>query len=113
MSTLSGEERAPLARGSRETTLLMGEAEKVSYDVELALPPGAVVEAGLEAGREVAPYGSYRRSVGVDGGRIALHEELELVPSRVPPDEYPAFARFVTAVDRAQDAEVIVARPAP
>jgi len=78
--------------------------------LHLELPQGAVVEGGVEAAREHGPFGDYRRDVGVEGSRVAIREALDLHRGRVPPEAYPAFADWVSAVDRAQQIELVYRR---
>ncbi|WP_373046428.1 tetratricopeptide repeat protein [Vulgatibacter sp.] len=99
-----------LARGSRETPLLVASAEQARISVQLELPEGATLVGGVEAAREHGPFGDYKRDVAVDGRTIAIREALDLHRNRVEPAAYGDFAAWVSAVDRAQSVELVIQR---
>ncbi|AKU92139.1 hypothetical protein [Vulgatibacter incomptus] len=99
-----------LARGDRETPLLLRTPERVETRIDLELPQGLAPVISPEAARELGPHGSYKRVVAVVPGRLSLQEELEIYRGRVPPRDYAAFAGWVSAVDRAQAAELVLSR---
>lgn len=99
-----------LARGSRETPLLLAAPERTVIRTEMTLPDGAKLERPIDPAREHGPYGDYRRAVATGGGKIAIDESLDVARNRITPDAYRDFAAWVSAVDRAQAIEAVVAR---
>lgn len=96
-----------LTRGVRETPLLVPEPERREITVHLALPAGTTLHRLPDA--EVrSEFGAWVRTVRPAVGGAEIREELSLERRRVLPEEYPAFARWVTAVDRGQATEAIV-----
>lgn len=89
-----------LTVGARRTPLLIGTGDHVLTETRIRLPPGAEVEVLPEAGREVGAYGDFRRTVGWSEDELVVRDELRLERGRVLPAEYPAFAAWVTEVDR-------------
>ncbi len=99
--------------GARETPLLLGADERVSIRVSVVPPPGAAPQPA--AARDVAgPHGRYRRAEKVEGGALVREDSVEVLRARIPPAEYPSFARFVSEVDEAQGAPMdLGSAPAP
>lgn len=102
--------RRYLARGSRETALLISQPERTAARVELVLPEGLHVEHGIEAAREHGPFGDYRRAVAVGDHTVGIEETMELSRGRIAPEAYPQFASWAAAVDRAQAMELVLVR---
>jgi hypothetical protein len=96
-----------LARGARETPLLVSEPERRELLVRLVLPAGTTLH-GLPDAEVRSAFGAWVRTVRPSAGGAEIREELSLERRRVLPEEYPAFARWVTAVDRGQATEAIV-----
>lgn len=94
-----GQRFAPNA--SRETPLLIGVDDRSSLRIEVVLPTGEVPVARPPVQVE-SPQGSYVRAERVEGGSLVREDRLEVRRSRIPVEEYPAFARFAAAVDEAQ-----------
>lgn len=99
-----------LARGSRETPLLISQPERTVARIELSLPEGLHLEQGVEAAREHGPFGDYRRSVATGDHTVGIEEVMELHRARIQPGDYPAFAAWASAVDRAQAMELVLSR---
>jgi hypothetical protein len=99
-----------LARGSRETPLLVANADRARVSLKLELPEGMVVERGIDAAREHGAFGDYKRDVAFDGTTLAIRETLDMHRARIAPDAYADFAAWVSAVDRAQSVELVVKR---
>jgi len=99
-----------LARGTRETPLLVANPDRARISLQLELPEGTVVERGVEAAREFGPFGDYKRDVAFDGRVLAIRESLDMHRARVAPEQYADFANWVSAVDRAQSVELVVRR---
>lgn len=97
-----------LSRATRETPLLIASPEQVTAEVRLHLPEGMTVERGAEAARAHARFGDFRRDVGLDGGTLAIREELRLERGRIEPVQYADFADWVREVDAAQQLELVV-----
>jgi hypothetical protein len=90
-----------LARGVRETPLLVATDERQVLRMEMALPPGA--EPAPAGARDVeSPFGGLRRSEQVRGATLVREDRFVLRRGRVQPAGYDAFARFARSVDELQ-----------
>jgi hypothetical protein len=88
-------------RGAREAPLLLGGSERFTLALEVTPPPGwsPVAREGAEVR---TPYGRYRRSERVQGGKLLRDDEFALERGRIPPGEWGAFGDFAAGVDEAQ-----------
>jgi len=96
-----------LALFERRTPLLVS-SERIDLTLELALPPGLKL-ATREPVQLESPFGRFERRFEVKPGLVTLHEQVLLSRSRVAPADYRAFGEFVTAVDRVQSSEWVLA----
>lgn len=72
-----------------------------SYREERAvqLPKGATVATLPPGGEASSPFGTLKLAVSRDGSTVTARTELDIVRDRIPPDEYPAFRKWVLAAD--------------
>jgi hypothetical protein len=85
----------------RTLPLLVPPQEPLTQRVELAFPEGFAPQPA--AGVVLASaWGRFERTERLEGRVLIREERVEIPRSRVPPDGYPEFARFVTAIDAAQ-----------
>jgi len=76
------------------------------------LPPGWRAEVPPRA-REVeltSPFGTFHRTIAVEGGEVHSRQTLTLARARVAPEEYAAFRRFLRAIAETS-AQTITLRP--
>ena len=97
---------AQLAEGfvrlaERKLPLLVSPQEPLAQRVELSFPEGFTPQpaAGVVL---TSAWGRFERTERLEGRVLVREERLEIPRSRVPPESYPEFARFVTAIDAAQ-----------
>lgn len=80
--------------------------------IRYALPAGYVVEALPEAVVREAPFGRYRAEVvATPDGQLAYYRLFEITATRLPPEQYEPFRRFLADVARADRAQVVLVQP--
>ncbi len=88
---------------SRTLPLLVPAGERPSLQLTLHLPAGAKLDGATPTELWLdRPFGSYLRREARAPGVVTLREKLVLPPQRVEPAQYPDFAAFADAIDRAQ-----------
>lgn len=98
---------------TRSTTQIVAPAQAVDVHVRFVLPQGAKL-LSAPSGEELthAPVkGRFVQAAEVQGGRVDIRRSLRLSLSRVEPEQYPEFAEFCRAVDRAEARDVVVKLP--
>jgi cellulose synthase operon protein C len=80
--------------------------EEVTYH----LPAGwRILDGSGEGGREVqSAFGRFHLEVSADGDVVRVKSFLDVVRSRIAPDEYPRFRAFLGEIDAALQAKLVV-----
>lgn len=93
----------------RRLPLLVPPQDPLVQRVEIVPPPGHVPLAA-PAVTLGSRWGRYERRERLEGSTLVREERIELPRARVAPEDYPEFARFVTAIDAAQAEPVSIGR---
>lgn len=91
----------------RKLPLVVSYITPSTLTAEVTLPAGAQV-AQLADPAELQGFGRYSRSVRVEGGRLILSVENNLLRQRVLPDRYPAFVEYAARIDAAEEAYALI-----
>ena len=91
----------------RKLPLVVSYITPSTLTAEVTLPAGAQV-AQLADPAELQGFGRYSRSVRVEGGRLILSVENNLLRQRVLPDRYPAFVDYAARIDAAEEAYALI-----
>jgi hypothetical protein len=92
---------------TRTTPLLVPASDRSEQRIELVAPPGFLPEPA-PAFRSEGPYGTFARTERAEGRALVREETLVVRRGRIPPERYPDFASFATAIDRLQQAPTML-----
>ncbi len=91
---------APLA--VRKQPLVLTQTELEENTDRYVLPKGARLAVVPEPVRVTSKFGSWSLEVKVDGVDVVATSRWEIVQTRISPEEYPAFRRFLEDVTKAE-----------
>jgi hypothetical protein len=94
----------------RQTPMLLHYVLPTTLDAQVALPPGAQVQA-LTKPIELQGFGRFVQRASAEGKTLRLHSETAVPLLRVLPERYPAFVEFASRLDAAEEAVAIIAVP--
>lgn len=81
-------------------------------DVEFILPKGMAPEEIPAPVTLKSAFGNYRREFKVDGGSIRLVRQLDLKQQILPPTDYDALKKFLSELNKAERASLLLKRGA-
>jgi hypothetical protein len=81
-------------------------------EVEFILPTGMAPEEIPAPVTLKSAFGNYRREFKVDGGSIRLVRQLDLKQQILPPTDYDALKKFLSELNKAERASLLLKRGA-
>jgi hypothetical protein len=105
----AGLSRRYVALFERATPLYLGSPERQDLSAEVRLPKGMGLVGPPQSVKLESPFGRFERTEKTAPGQIRITESLSLPMNRVPAARYGELVRFVSAVDKEQAREWVVA----